>query len=412
MAATWNKKVCIVGGGNAGHALSAMWPHMGLEVYMWAGFQDEAEKMNKALEQGPITATFAGGNPFEGDIQGKPLKVSKDPADVVSQCDLLFMPLPSFAYFDVFKSLKPLLREGQYICVTPGQGGLDWIAYEILGPEIFSKVTFLTVQPMPFNCRISEWGRSVSVQVLKQRFDICCQPASKMDDCLKINAELFPKSESSPLGTILAATLVPLNAIIHPARVYTLLTEHHQWEPGKVLPENPLFYESMTVKDTANQLRVNSELDNIVLVANLNGIKLNVPDCYNFLAKTYNGVSGDYPPREQTTPEDLVKLWTGPMYKTFRCPLKAEGDGFVPDFTNRYFTEDIPCGLCTYKGVAQIFGLKTPMIDSIIIWAQGYMGKEYVVNGKLNEALIPEMFAPQRFGIRTVADLKKVMAIE
>merc|ERR1712117_483888 len=115
---------------------------------------------------------------------------------------------------------------------------------------------------------------------------------------------VMPKSEATPLGPMLGATLVPLNAIIHPARLYTLLTVHHDWKPGVVLPENPLFYESMTESDTANQLRVNKELDNIIAVAKRLGIPCEVPDCYNFLAKTYDGVTGSYPRTENSTPAD------------------------------------------------------------------------------------------------------------
>jgi len=295
--------------------------------------------------------------------------------------------------------------------MTPGAGGADWVAYEILGEELFNKITLFTVAPMPFNCRIEEWAQSVKVQVLKRRYDVCAQPVSRLAECVEIAEALLPKSECNGLGPVLAATLIPLNPVIHPARVYTLLTEHNDWAPGKTLPENPLFYEWMTTKDTANQIKINDELDKIVAAANENGIELQVPNCYNFLAKTYDGTSGNYPQRETPTPEDYVKLWHGPMYKGFKCPLKQEGDGWVPDFENRYFTEDIPCGLCTYKGVAELLNVETPFMDHLIMWAQGYMGKEYIINGKLNPDLIGEMFVPQRYGIKTVADLKKTMGL-
>jgi hypothetical protein len=43
----------------------------------------------------------------------------------------------------------------------------------------------------------------------------------------------------------------------------------------------------------------------------------------------------------------------------------------VPDFENRYFTEDIPLGLCVYKGIADIVGVPTPVMDTVLAWAQG-----------------------------------------
>lgn len=84
------------------------------------------------------------------------------------------------------------------------------------------------------------------------------------------------------------------------------------------------------------------------------------------------------------------------------------GKGFVPDFTNRYFTEDINCGLCSYKGLADIAQVKTPKIDEIIMYCQKFMVKEYVVNGKLVGRDVGETTAPQKFGIHTIDDLKKL----
>jgi len=288
---------------------------------------------------------------------------------------------------------------------------LDWVAHNILGPELCKKLTFMAVLPLPFNCRIEEYGRHVKCQVLKERYNISAMPLSRMDKCVAIAAEILPKSTVEPLGATLAATLVPLNPIIHPARMYTLLTVHHKWEPGKTIPENPFFYEQMTELDTQNQLNINNELDDIIRAANANGIPANVPDCYNFLAKTYDGVTGSYPPIEKPTPADLCKLWHGPQYKTFRCPLKQKGDAWEPDFENRYFTEDIPCGLCTYKGVADIFGVKTPYTDELVYWAQKHMGKEYIVDGALKGKDVPETYSPQRWGITTIAGLKEAMGM-
>ena len=45
---------------------------------------------------------------------------------------------------------------------------------------------------------------------------------------------------------------------------------------------------------------------------------------------------------------------------------------------SRYFHEDIPGGLCTLRGVAEIVGVSTPKIDELIEWAQTQMGMECV----------------------------------
>jgi len=42
----------------------------------------------------------------------------------------------------------------------------------------------------------------------------------------------------------------------------------------------------------------------------------------------------------------------------------------------------------------------------VIGWAQGHMGKEYIVNGMLSGRDVTETNAPQRFGIHSIEQLK------
>jgi len=106
---------------------------------------------------------------------------------------------------------------------------------------------------------------------------------------------------------------------------------------------------------------------------------------------------------------------TNDAYKGFKCPLVPanggngnENEGFVPDFSNRYFTEDIPLGLCVYKGLADIANVETPTIDKIITFCQLHMGKEYILNGKLEGKDVNTTSSPQRFGIKSISDLQKL----
>lgn len=49
-------------------------------------------------------------------------------------------------------------------------------------------------------------------------------------------------------------------------------------------------------------------------------------------------------------------------------------------------------------------------MDMVISWAQGNMGKEYVVGGKLAGKDVGETAAPQRWGITTVEQLNRGFA--
>ena len=205
----------------------------------------------------------------------------------------------------------------------------------------------------------------------------------------EINSALFG-GITDYCGHFINCSLYPLNAIIHPQRLYSLLALGG-WEPGKVLKENPLFYEEVDDSSVECMQKVNEEL--VAAAKAVDKLRpdlhLNVPYIFDFLQKAY-----DWPS------EDLKSFFTtNPAYKGFRCPFKAVEGGFEPDFTNRYFTEDIPLGLCLYKGFADLAGVETPFMNKVIMFMQKHMGKEYVKDGKLQGRDVGETTAPQRFGL-------------
>ena len=389
------KQVCIVGGGNAAHALAALLPSRGIRTVWYASYEDEAEKINIELaKHQTISATFAPGNSPNGQIQGRPEIVSADAKDVIPTSDVILIPTPSFAYASILHQIKDHIQKGTFIGVTPGQGGFDWIAQEILGPNSCAEITFFAIMPMPFNCRITEFGRSVAVQTYKKHYRIGVVPESKKEEALAINRALFGDTEFA--GHFINCTMYPINAIIHPQRLHRLCKE---WTPSGVpLKENPLFYESMDEESTMYMDEVNKELIQVCEALTARGMEVKVPHIFDFIRWVYPDVPA----------KNLVELFAlNDAYKGFRCPFKRveDGEGWVPDFENRYFTEDIPFGLCIYKGIADIVDVSTPMMDTVLIWAQTHMGKEYVVGGKLQGKDVGETTAPQRFGITTVVDL-------
>jgi hypothetical protein len=98
-----------------------------------------------------------------------------------------------------------------------------------------------------------------------------------------------------------------------------------------------------------------------------------------------------------------------PAYRGLLFPMKAVQGGYVPDYTSRYLTEDIPCVFLVYKGLAEMVGFQIPIIEMIIEWSQRVMGKEYIVNHRLSGRDLKESRAPQRFGFEDFAAFAKTM---
>ena len=386
-------KVCIVGGGNAAQAMAALFPHLGIPCNMFVPYGDEAERIQSAVaDQGYIVAEFASHNEPSGEVRGKPEKISRNAADVIPECNVLILPLPSFAYADVLSEMKPHIQKGTFIGATPGQGGFDWLGKEVLG-DVAEDVVLFSILPMPFNCRIVEFGKRVFVQEFKRRYKVGATPVSLCPEAVAITNKLFGHSESC--GNSLSCSLYPINAVIHPARLYALCKD---WQEGDILKDNPLFYEDMNDESTELMDLVNKELIDIARVLSEEGVEeVTVPHIKDFLA--------DYVYQDDS-PTLQSFFATNSAYKGFRCPFVERESGWVPDFSNRYFTEDIPLGLCLYKGVAELVGVETPVIDKILSWAQQHMGKEYLVGSRLTGKDINETACPQRFGITTVEQLK------
>merc|ERR1719330_872666 len=86
---------------------------------------------------------------------------------------------------------------------------------------------------------------------------------------------------------------------------------------------------------------------------------------------------------------------------THPCVQDSSG-GFLPDLKYRYLAEDVPTGLCFAKGLAEILGIPTPQIDKVLQWAQGCIGLEIMVDGKMKGNDVSKTRAPQGVGVTTV----------
>ena len=102
-------------------------------------------------------------------------------------------------------------------------------------------------------------------------------------------------------------------------------------------------------------------------------------------------------------------IQTNAAFQGIKHPVKTTEDGkFVPDFTHRYMTEDVPYGLVVIRGIAEIVGVKTPNIDKVLTWCQEKMGKEYLVNSKLQGKDVASSRAPQRYGFTSLESILSV----
>ncbi|HJK96966.1 MAG TPA: NAD/NADP octopine/nopaline dehydrogenase family protein [Polyangiaceae bacterium LLY-WYZ-14_1] len=393
-------KICVVGAGNASHVFMADLAHRGYAVDVFEGYGNQAERLNEALDEGGGIRVVDRSAP--GDVReytARPALVSSDPAEVVPDSDVILMPLPSFAFPDVLRAIRPHLAPGTTIFGMPGQGGLDLVATEELADEIAGgSLTVAGIVPLPLNCRIEEFGRRVDLAAFKDSYDLAAVPAQGAPAAARLLSGLLERPVRA-LGHYAAITLHASNPNIHPGRLYGLFGDHAE---GSVYPTNPLFYETFDDVSARWCERISDERIAVwnALVEKTGGRigrPGEVPDIKTYIENIY----GDQI-RDTSTTATVFSSNDG--FRGFRCPMKPAGDGWTLDFDNRYFTEDIPEAFCAYKGMADLAGVDTPAIDEILAFFQRHMGKEYLRGGRLAGRDVGETKAPQAFGIHTLED--------
>ena len=75
---------------------------------------------------------------------------------------------------------------------------------------------------------------------------------------------------------------------------------------------------------------------------------------------------------ESTDQKTLTKKISSiPAFESILAPMQQKGDGWIPDFKSRYFTEDFPYGLRYIKQEMNQLGLPSPIIDKVYQWGIG-----------------------------------------
>jgi len=396
------KTVCIAGAGNAAHVFIPYFSRAGYEVTVFADFKDEAERLQKGQDENDGILIHDRQDPANiKEYKGKATKISKNAADVVPQADYIVAALPSFAIKHVLTQIKDHLKKGSIIFITPGQGGADFVAKEVLKQQIKNGTTTMAgIIPMPLNCRITDWGKRVELAALKESYDLAAVPAQNAESAAKAFSKLLGKP-CKAIGNYVGINLHCSNPNLHPGRLYRMWSGYRE---GVVYPENPLFYETWDDASTEWLMKINDERLAIwkAILAKYPkvGKVEQVPDMFTYIKAIYGPQVKD-----PSTFTSAIRSCDG--YKGFRCPMKQVQGGFVPDFANRYFTEDIPEGVAMYKGIADLAGVQTPVMDEIVCFFQRFMGKEYIKNGKLAGQHVSETKSPQAFGIHSLEELLK-----
>jgi len=400
MSETLNVLIC--GGGNGAHVYAGLASSReNTSVTVFTLFADEAQRWNDLLVAGGDFCVSVCHGGEVTDVHSKPKLVTKVPDEAAAVADVVILSVPAFAHAQYFTALKPFLKAGAIIVGSPGVPGFVFQFAHILA-EKASQFTLATFESLPWACRINEFGKKAEVLGVKDTLQIglCVRDVKPKGDPREILQGLLgPNPVLKPASNVLAVPLMSTNAYLHTSIMYGRWGPQSEFD-GKPVEAAPLFYQgandlaekylngmSAEVKDIANAIQAkNPKIDMSSVIS--------IHDWYK---NTY---------ASDITDKSTLKtcLMSNHAYRglTHPCVAAEDGSGVLPDFKHRYLTEDIPFGLAVLRGIGEAAGVATPMIDAVLTWAQGEMGKEYLVDGHLGGKDVERTRAPQAYGFTTL----------
>lgn len=332
--------ICVCGGGSLGTVIAGVAASKGYKVNLLTGHPSSWGKS--------IRITDPDGYIFEGPL----FRVSDNAGDVIPESDIIIFCLPGTVIYDELVKIRPYISPGSIVGSVFSSTGFFIMALDVLGEDAH----LFGFQRVPFISRISEYGHSANLLGYKKSLNIAYWNVEHKAATTDLLADIF----HTPVNILrhpLEATLTNSNPILHPARLFTLFSGFDESKPF-VTP--PLFYEDWNDESSEILIACDSEFQSLIRILGIGS------DVIPSLLKYY----------ESTDAASLTaKIRSIAAFKGIYAPTSKTDGGYVPDYNNRYFSEDIPFGLMLIKHIAELNALETPSIDRIIRWYESLSGK-------------------------------------
>lgn len=364
--------VLIAGGGNIGMCLAG-------EISRVKGYDVTlAASSPQQFENRIIVVDEERGISFRSGM----IKVTDDMCEAVRDADIILCTYPAHLRRKWILQIQDITKSTAYIGFFPGYGGAEMYCEKLLerGNTIFA------LQKVPYVARTKERGKTAGLLSRKEKLSVAAIPrenteraAGILEDMLLIQCEC--------LKNYLAAALTPGNPLLHTSGSFVYL---NHYSPGQVFPGQIYYYRNWTDECSGMLLRLSYEMTEICrnLPVDLSEVR-SIREYY-----------------EAEDPAALTrKFHSIPSFDPLLLPMAECGDGFVPDFSSRFYVEDIPFGICILRALGMLADVKTPAIDEILQWYYRMTGKLYFQgDGSFGKDII-ETAVPQLSGIRTADEL-------
>ncbi|MCQ2454865.1 MAG: NAD/NADP octopine/nopaline dehydrogenase family protein [Clostridia bacterium] len=361
-------KITIIGGGNIGMCLAGEISRVkGYDVTIYASNAEEFDRRIQVVDD-EKGITYLSGDIYATDS----LK------DAVEFADMIICTYPSQLRRKFVDDIKAYIKNDAYLGFFPGYGGAELYCEDLINRG----VTIFALQKVPYVARTKVRGKIAGLWSKKSVIKIAAIPKNMTDNLATILEDML-LIRCERLRNYMAATLLPGNPLLHTSGSYVYLKNYVN---GQIFPSQIFYYQSWN--DECSRL-ICSFSDEMMEICDSLKIDLSEVDS---IQKYY----------ESPSPEDLTrKFHSIPSFHDLVLPMKQIDNGFLPDFSSRFYTEDIPYGVCTLKALGLIAKVQTPTIDTILEWYYRMTGKKYFNSDGSFGADIDETAIPQLFGLDT-----------
>ena len=325
-------RICICGGGNLGHVCAGFLANRGHQVSI---LTTKPERWSQTIE---IVAP-------DGNFDGHLAQVTSNAADAIPQAEIVLVCLPGFAIHDELIKIKPHFSNTCKVGTVVSSTGFFFEALEVLPASI----PIFGFQRVPFISRTIEYGKKAELKGYKESLHVAIEHTVAKDS-LRQELEMLFERPVTLAENFYEVSLSNSNPLLHPSRLYTMWKD---WEPGIVYHRNPQFYAEWTREASVLLIQMDEEFQHLLKVL---GLKLG---CIPTVLDYY----------ESTDAESLTnKLHDIKAFQGISSPMKEVPNGFLPDFTSRYFTEDFPFGMRFIVETAHTHHVPIPTIEDVYQW--------------------------------------------
>ncbi|GHS93548.1 hypothetical protein AGMMS50276_04320 [Synergistales bacterium] len=365
------KPIAVLGGGAVAKAIAGDCALGGAKVRI-CDVQPFAEKTLRNIEKVGIKFYGEQVNLFGFEREGfaKMELVTTDVAQAVKGAGIVVVATPVFGHRPFFEKLIPCLEDGQVINIFPDNFGSLLLRKMMREANCTKKVIVGGWSSSTYGSRVDIYGGvpTNKIRVYYRAITLrgAAMPASDTPAFIEA-AKYLPSMDAVTTGegavagdTSLDIGFSNVNPVLHCPG--TILGASVMQNFGRIFGEdkNKFSIYSHAYCPAVSEVQYSFYQEECKLADAIGvGIQPYKKEDFfsreNVLGQEYMGMNYLIPFEDQ----DPIQYGTGPF-----------------TMENRYITEDIPVGCCLYRSLGQQFGVKTPVIDSMIVLASAMLGRD------------------------------------